>query len=344
MLKHKRVSIKEIAKRAGTSHSTVSRALSGSTLISVNTRRRVQRIADEMGYTPDAIAQSLKRRRTRTIGLVVSLIADPFWGGVVEGIEQVAVQADLSILLNSSNNDPDREIQLIETFQRRRVDGMVVASSRLSDRYTRWLKEINIPVVMISTQIDGDRGAFRTVNVDNQIGAQLAVDHLIQLGHTRIGYVGVKSRPAINSLRLKGYRLAMENAGLTPKSEWEVVEQIGDGRMVHELELANTFIPDLLDAGVSAIFCYNDLIALGAMSVCHAQNIQVPQACSIIGFDDIEPARYVSPSLTTVHQPNRDMGRYAMKMLLDLMEGLSVEDCIITPELKIRESTTSPLS
>ncbi len=337
----KRVSIKEIAKRAGTSHSTVSRALNNSPLISIEKREEIVRIADEMGYTPNAIAQSLQLQKTNTIGLVVSLIADPFWSGVVEGIEEVALAADKGLFLNSSSNNPGREIKLIEAFQRRRVDGILVASTKLGNQYLAWLEELQIPVVMINTQVR-KRHRFHTVAIDDRQGIRLAMEEMLKLGHRRIGFLGIGNRPASNRRRLSTYRQMMKKAGLTPHEDWTIAASFGDGTMAHEFEVAQTHTPRLLEAGVTAIVCYNDLVALGVMQVCYRLGIRVPDQCSVCGFDDIEPARYSSPALTTVHQPIHEMGSHAMQMLLDLVDGKAVESKLILPSLVVRESTSIP--
>ena len=136
-MRRQEISIEDIARAAGVSHSTVSRALRDSTLISVDVRERIQRLAREMGYTPNAIAQSLQTRQTSMIGLVVTSISDPFWGDVMKGVEEVARESGFSVILSASHNDPDQEMMVIETFRRRRVDGILVAASRITGNYKR---------------------------------------------------------------------------------------------------------------------------------------------------------------------------------------------------------------
>ncbi|HEX9013797.1 MAG TPA: LacI family DNA-binding transcriptional regulator, partial [Anaerolineaceae bacterium] len=148
-------SIKDIARAAGVSFSTVSRALNDNSLISVEVRARIQELAREMGYTPNALAQGLQSRQTNSVGLVLTTISDPFFVDVVKGVEEVAREAGISIFLATSNNDPDQEIKIIENFSRRRVDGVIVAASLISSAYAKQLERVRIPVVMINNQAEG---------------------------------------------------------------------------------------------------------------------------------------------------------------------------------------------
>ena len=213
------VSIKDIAEAAGTTHSTVSRALRDSSKISEDTRERIQEIAQEMGYTPNAVAQSLQTNRTNAIGLVVTSIADPFWSDVVRGAEEVAQPAGFSVLLNSSHNDPDQEIQAIETFHRRRVDGLLVASSRVGNNHVDRMSKIDVPVVLINSEGEKDFNFLHSVTVDDQSGIRQAVEHLLEQGHRRIGYLGVQNRPLSNERRKEGYVDVLEENGIDPREE-----------------------------------------------------------------------------------------------------------------------------
>jgi LacI family transcriptional regulator/LacI family repressor for deo operon, udp, cdd, tsx, nupC, and nupG len=337
-----RVSIKDIAKAADTTHSTVSRALRDSPLISDATRERVKRLAREMGYTPNAVAQSLQTNRTNAVGLVVTSIADPFLADVVKGVEEVAQPVGLSVFLNASHNDPNQEIQVIETFHRRRVDGILVASSRIGSNHLDRLARIDVPVVLINSEAGEDSDFLHSVTVDDQTGARQAVRHLIDRGHRRIGYLGVRNRPLSNERRRQGYLEALAEAGIEPRDDWvEVAAPAGIGRD-QDVTAAEALTPSLLGAGVTAIFCFNDMVATGVLLACKHQDVRVPDACSVVGFDDIDLARYVTPSLTTVHQLKREMGSIAMQMLHDLIEGKAVQNRVLPPRFVRRESTAPP--
>jgi LacI family transcriptional regulator/LacI family repressor for deo operon, udp, cdd, tsx, nupC, and nupG len=331
------VTIKDIAKVAGVSHTTVSRALKGNPAISLETTERIRQLARHMGYVPSAVAQSLLSRRTQTIGMVITTIADPFIAQVVEGAEQKAQEAGYSIFLSTSHNDPDREIAVVETFHRRRVDAIIVTSSRVGSLYSSQLDQIQIPVVLINNQEEG--GYLHSVAVDDLQGAQLAVEHLLMLGHRQIGYIGALDRPKSNARRLAGYRAALAQFGLKSNPAFVLSPVAGN-----DIERGCAGLLTLLATGVTAVFCYNDLTAIGLLLACHQRKVSVPQELSVVGFDDIEPALYTTPPLTTIRQPRLKLGQLAMTMTLDLLNGQETQDCMLPCELVIRESTSQQVS
>jgi LacI family transcriptional regulator/LacI family repressor for deo operon, udp, cdd, tsx, nupC, and nupG len=333
------VSIKDIARAAGVSHSTVSRALLDSPLISASTRARIQRLARDMAYMPNAIARSLQTQRTHTIGVVVTSLADPFFADVVEGVEAVAKPTGLSLFLGISHNDPERELEVMSGFHQRRVDAILVATSQLNEQHSAQLAGINVPVVTINAQVAWNGIPYHSVSVDDAAGARRAVEHLLTLGHRRVGYLGVGNRPGSNLRRLRGYREALEAAGLTPAPEWVLTPPPPDRFDTDDAAVGYEMAPLLLDSGVSAIFCYNDVSAIGLLRACHERGLSVPGDLSVVGFDDIPLASYLTPPLTTLHQPKRRMGRKAMGMLLCLLQGHAVEDFIFEPTLELRAST-----
>ena len=362
------VSIEDIARAASVSHSTVSRALQGSSLISVDVRERIQRIADQMGYTPNAVARSLQTRRTNTIGLVVTSIADPFFSDVVRGVEEVARAAKFSVFLSASYNESEQEKAIIDSFHQRRVDGILIASSRISSSYEAHLNRTKLPIVLVNSQVesqaqrlhwvavDDAQGvysipttlsqktpALHWVTVDDAQGAQLAVGHLLQLGHRAIGYLGTESRPKSNRHRLEGYQGALAAAGIVASNTWIAIAPELDTSAEEDALIGRTLLPRLLDEGVTAVFCYNDMLAVGALLACHERGISVPRDISIVGFDDTTIAGYVTPPLTTVHQPKLQLGSLAAEMLLNLLNERPVENAILVPTLTLRAST-APLA
>lgn len=334
-------SISDLARAAGVSHSTVSRALRNSPLISAEVRERIQQLAQAMGYTPNAVAQSLQTRQTRTLGLVVTSIADPFWADVMQGVEEVARPAGFSVFLSASHNDPEQEMVAIETFRRRRVDGLLVADSRLSRQYAERLRQAEVPTVLINSQVEGQHALVHSVMVDDYGGAHTAVQYLLQLGHRAIGYIGAGNRPRSNTRRLAGYRAALNGVGIADRAGWVVVAPEEDAVHADDVAAGQALVHPLLNTGVSAIFCYNDMLAVGALMACRDHGIAVPQDLSIIGFDDIPLARYVTPPLTTICQPRRDLGSRAMHMLLDLWHDRPVASQVLAPTLIPRASTAA---
>lgn len=333
------VSIQDIARAAGVSHATVSRALHDSPLISTEVRQRIQQLAQDMGYTPNAVAQSLQGQRTNTIGIVVTSIADPFAGRVVRGIEDVAQAANISILLSASYNDPEREMAVIETFHRRRVDGVISAAAQISGRYTQRLAHIKMPTVLINQQAEAGEEQLHSVDVDDTAGARQAVEHLLALGHRAIGYVGAGNRPRSNRRRLAGYRDALRAAGCEPSEAWIRIAPAESRYHSDDVINNQTLAPELLAAGVTAIFCYNDLIAVGALMACRELGVGVPERISVVGFDDVETAQYITPPLTTIHQPKLRLGELAMGMLLDILDGKAVRNIVLPTELICRASS-----
>ncbi len=332
-----RVSIKDIAKAAGVSHSTVSRALSDSPLITAETKAQIRRLAREMEYTPDARARSLVMGETRTVGIVVTTIADPFMAPVVQGIESAAYESGYSVILASANSDPTREIAAVEMLRGKRVDGVIVTASRVGALYQDHLGQIGVPVVLLNNHSEQSGRYLYTVTVDNQHGAHLATLHLIELGHRRIGYISGPASHSSNTGRMEGYRRALTQAGIPFASE---LVAPGDGKM----EAGVQALPALMNLTErpTALFCYNDMTAIGVLRAARQLALDVPRDLSIVGFDDISFASFVNPPLTTVAQPQFEMGQQAMQMLLTRMSKSAqapISDVVIKGKLIVREST-----
>ncbi|MCE7981563.1 MAG: LacI family transcriptional regulator [Caldilinea sp. CFX5] len=326
------ITIKDIAKVAGVSHTTVSRALRGDPRITNDTTERILQLADELGYIPNSIAQSLNAQRTYTIGMLVTSVADPVVMDFVEGAEEVAQERGYCIFLSTSRNDPVRELHVVEMFQRRRVDGVIVVASRSGDQYQLALDRIQVPLVLLDSEEVHD--SHPAVNVDNVGGAAAAVAHLLQLGHRRIGYIGATDRRLTNRKRLAGYTTTLQAAGIQVDPTWVINPAAAD-----DIQRGRRGLDHCLAAGVTAIFCYNDQIAISVLNSCYHKGIAVPQQLSIVGFDDIRPASYVNPPLTTVRQPLQQMGRTGMAMVLALIDKTPVQNKMLDCTLVVRAST-----
>ncbi len=342
MTKNARISIIDIAKAAGVSHSTVSRALSGSSLVNASTKARIQQLAREMGYSPDAWARSLVMGRTRTIGVVVTTVADPFIAEVIQGIESTAYEHGYTIILATSNSDPAREMAAVEMLQSKRVDGMIVTSSRVGALYQRHLERVDAPVVLLNNHSEESGRYVFSVSVDNQHGGRLATQHLIERGHRRIAYISGPEGTSSSAGRLGGYQQAMAGAGIASDPKLVVP---GTGR-TQSGEQAMTFLR-ALPKPPTAVFCYNDMTAIGLLNAARASGPSVPRDLAVVGFDDIPFAACVYPRLTTIAQPKFEMGQQAMQMLLALMAAPSpaeaqVTDIIVQGQLIVRESSGTP--
>ena len=327
------ITIKDIARAAGVSHTTVSRALLGNPAISTQTTQLIKRLADEMGYVPSAVAQGLRAQNTHTIGIVVNSIADPFFGKIVDGVEQLACKTNYSVFISASHNNRDRELAAIETLYRRRVDAIIIASLWLDSDHRAELDRIKIPIVYLNNQIEGEFS--HSVAIDDVQGGSLATDHLLSLGHRRIGFVQALHQPRSNRQRIAGYHQAHQQAG-APLDPQLIIAPPGNK---HE-ELGRMALPRLLEANATAAFCYNDLTAIGLITACREQGVRVPDDFSIIGYDDLDVAAYMNPALTTVSQPRVDLGHQAMQMAVDLLNGVEdIQDQVLPGKLVVREST-----
>ena len=334
-----RVSIKDIAKAAGVSHPTVSRALSDSPLISEETKVRIQRLAQEMGYSPNALARGLVTRQTYSVGVVVTTIADPFVAEIVQGIEATAHDHGYTVILCNSESTPEREIASVEMLRSERVDGVIVTASRVGALYLEYLEQIGGPIVLINNHNEESGRYTFSVSVDNRHGGRLAAEHLVQLGHRRIAYVAGPANHSSDLDRLAGYRQALVKGGIEPDPAWVVP---GNGRPDGGEEALQTILA--LDPRPTAVFCYNDMTAIGLIHAAQQAGLAIPQDMAVVGFDDILFASYLYPPLTTVAQPKVEMGQQAMHMMLSLITAKeeSEEDLanvIVKGKLIVRASS-----
>ncbi len=319
-----RVSIKDIAKVAGVSAPTVSRALHNRGRVSMTTRSHILAVAASLGYTPSLIARGLVTQRSYTVGLVVTSFADPFHSEVAQGVEAEAARHGYSLFLASSDgvgeqsasvpSMPDQEVEVVRRLLGRQVDGIIVSSSRVGSRYADLLQESGIPLVLINTQIEGE--SIYSVYHDDYQGGRRLMAHLIDQGYRRIAYLGDGSGGQANAARQQAWGDLLAETGL--QSAGTVSDpggQLAGGvRATARLlqQAAGQPAPD-------ALYCYNDVMAIGAMSYLHQAGLRVPEDVAVTGFDDIDVAAYTIPPLTTLHQPRREMGTTAMQTLIRLI-------------------------
>ena len=329
-----RVTIKDIAREAGVSPQTVSRAINDKGEISSQTQERILRIAERLGYRPNSIARSLATRRTQNIGLVVPDVSNPFFANVARGIEDAAHQANYNVFLCNTDENIERENSAILTLEAQRVDGLILCSSRLSEQQLLKLAERYQPLVLVNRQID--HAQTGCVRVDDRKGAAEATDYLLRLGHRNIGLLAGPTTSHSGRDRVQGYRQAMQAHAQEVPSGWQVhcPPQVEGGRIAAR-ELLNR-APEL-----TALLAYNDLVAVGALRACAELGRRVPQDCAIIGCDDVLLAALVSPALTTIHIPTYNLGRQALGLLLALIheESEQVAPITVSPHLVIRDSS-----
>ena len=299
------VTIKDVARAAGVSPSTVCRALSTPELVRAETRERVQRSAAELDYSPNRAARGLITGRTGNLGLIVPDLGNPFFPGVVKGIQARAREADYAVFLADTDEDPAAEAQLVRTLAKQ-VDGIVLCSPRMSEQELRGVAALT-PVVLLNRRV----GRLPAITFDNVDGMRQAVTHLTALGHRRIAYVAGPRASWSNRERVRGLRLAITAAG---------AELIEVGPVQPQFDGGVAAADQVLAAGVTAVIAYNDVIALGLLSRLNVRGIAVPAAISVLGFDDIALSAMVHPSLTTVGLPMKSCGRAGVDLLLGLLQ------------------------
>jgi DNA-binding LacI/PurR family transcriptional regulator len=312
----RRITSYDVAEAAGVSQTTVSFVLNEvpGAGISDETRQRVLAVAEELGYVPDAAAQALGRGRTYIIGVVVTTLADPFIGTIVQIIEFAARERGYTVILASSNDIIEREIEAVRMLQSRRVDGVIVTSSRVGALYQERLEQLSVPVVLINSLVQHNGLYTFSIGVDNRHGGWLAAGHLIQRGHRRIAYVASPADRGDNMERMAGYRDALRESGIEfdPSLVVQGTGCTGGGQQALHALLS-------LNNPPSAAFCYNDMTAIGLMDAARGAGLSLPQDLAIVGFDDIAFARLTYPPLTTIAQPMAELGNGAVEMVLQLL-------------------------
>jgi len=337
----RRITIKDIAREAGVSPQTVSRAINNKSEIRPETRARILRIAEQLGYHPNSVARSLATQRTQNIGLVVPDVSNPFFASIARGIQDAAHQNQYNVFLCNTDENVEREQSAILSLEAQRVDGLLLCSSRLPEGELLQLAQRYQPLVLVNRCITHPQTGC--VIVDDARAMQEAVHYLIDLGHRHIGLLAGPAKSHSGQQRTQGYCQALRDAGIEPLSEWRIhcPPQVDGGQAAaHELL---RYAPEL-----TVVVAYNDLVAVGALRACAELGLRVPQDKAILGCDDVLLAALVSPPLTTIHIPTYELGQRAMGLLLEMMDPQPVQadtqPAIITvsPTLVIRDSVASP--
>ena len=331
----RRATIADVARRAGVSRQTVSRAINDKGEITVETRERVLTAARELGYRPSSLARGLKTNRSGLIGLVVPDIANPFFAETARGASEAASSDGYTVLLCNTDEHPEREAAILRQLEVQRVEGIVLVSSRLSDAQLDQALSGWVPTVFVNREGAPRIGRGSVVTNERQ-AMEAAVDHLVGRGHRRIGFIGCTARSRSGRERQRGYEQARTRWELPWDPTWcsECAPNVDGGRDA-ALALLSAH-PEL-----TALLCYNDLVAVGAVQACRRLNLTVPDACAIVGWDDIPLARYLSPPLTTLDMPKAQSGAEAVSLLTRLVgDGeLVAEPVYLDAELVVRQST-----
>lgn len=329
--------IKDIAKVAGVNVSTVSRALNGSSEVGEDTRKKIEAIAKELGYTPDYSAKAMVGKGTRLVGMIVPEISSNYYAGLVNQVERELNGRGYTLIIAATDFNEHRELQSLETFQSRRVDGILFSSniSPVSEAFFgKQGRKAGAPVVFLEPL--EDIRSQDSVFIDGYYGIELAVTHLRSLGHESIGFVGEELS---SRYRLPAFRKAMETCGLPCRDRF-----ILSGKERFELG-GYLRMKELLGAKElpTAIFAAYDNIAIGAVKALHEAGLRVPHDISIVGYDNIREAEYLLTPLTTVSPPVGEMAAEGVRRLLERIEGRCEKEprsLILRPELIVRESTS----
>jgi LacI family transcriptional regulator len=330
----KLATIEDVARAAGVSRQTVSRAINGKGEIHPVTRQRILGVADRLGYQPSGIARSLATRTSSTIGLVVPDIANPFFPEIARGVEDAAYSAGYHVFLSNSAEDPGREWEIIRSLEGQRIAGLILCSSRLTDAQLVELAGRYYPLVLLNRQVVG--AEVSSLLIDDYRGAILAMRFLLERGHRAIGLLSGPERSWSGNRRLEGYCQALSDSGLPSQDRWIMAgfPQVEGGRWATRPLLEGA--PE-----ITAILADNDLMALGALQACRETGRRTPDDCAIIGFDDIPLAALVAPPLTTVSVDKGEAGQRAMALLTRLLAdgaaGATID--VLETHLVVRGST-----
>jgi len=322
-----RVTIKDVARAAGVSPATVCRALSTPELVRTETADRVRRFVAELGYSPNRAARGLITGRTGNLGLIVPDLANPFFPGVVKGIQARAREADYAIFLADSDEDAAAEAHLVRVLSKQ-VDGLILCSPRMSEADLRSVAG-DTPIILLNRRV----GRIPAVTFDSLGGMRQAVAHLTALGHRRIGWVGGPRGSWSNRDRIRVLRTVAAEAGVDLVEIGSVQPRFAGGIAAADLVLA---------AGVTAVIAYNDVVALGLLSRFNARGIGVPERISVVGIDGIAMAEMVHPPLTTISLAMPASGRAGVDLLLQLLADPERHGCArreLETHLLVRAST-----
>ncbi|MCB0166201.1 MAG: LacI family DNA-binding transcriptional regulator [Anaerolineae bacterium] len=337
MTDKKRVTRKEVAARAGVSVAVVSYVVNnGPRPVSPETQAKVQQAIDELGYYPNELARSLSRQQTATIGLIIPSLLNPVFAEIAESLERACVSAGYLVILGGTGRDLRKEVEFAKLLRAKQIDGVVVLPSESPQAILEPLQQADIPVVILEHNLPN----IHCITMDELQGARLAMQHLLSLGHHRIGMIKRQPSSALSNLRFVGYCDNLVEAGIpcdpTLVIESKAGQAAGYTSMRQLLALPNP---------PTAVFAHNDMLAMGAIRAIHDAGLTVPGDISIVGYDDTSNAAYLNPRLTTVKSPVAEMGHRAGQIIMKLAQkqrDLPAQTIMLPVELIVRASTAPP--
>lgn len=331
------VTIKDIAKAAHVSVTTVSRALNGYNDVNETTRKKIKDIAEHLGYSPNMAARSLVSKKTKTFGLLLSNVTrasskDNIAFEVLCGVNDRSGELDYDLVLFSTTPQKQKMKSYKTLCQERGVDGVIIMGIRLDDPYLKEIVSSDIPCILIDIPLQGPNVGY--ITADNVQGAYSAVRHLLDNGHRHIGMINGHNQADVSIHRLQGYKEALESCHIAFNDAYVLDGSFSDTGGKEAAYRLLSLYPE-----ITAIFCASDLMALGAIQAVKGLGRSVPEDISIIGFDNIDITSYHSPAITTVNQYKYEIGYQAAQLLVDMLEGRNVSHHIVmNTELVKRES------
>jgi LacI family transcriptional regulator len=337
-MRRKSVTIKEVAKLAGVSTTTVSYVINKSRFVSEQTRAKVLKAIEELDYRPNIVARSLRERKTGTVGLIICDLRNPFFSEVLQGIETYLGKKKYSLIVTNTDYDNDKERESIDMFYSKQVDGVIIVPGENTNKHVKFLTERNIPVVLLDKKLQNLN--VDVVLVNNIEGSKQLTEHLMSLGHKRIGVIAGPLNSTTGKERLEGYLKALKAHSMREDND---LIKIGDFKKqsgyLLTLELISLAVPP------TVIFACNNLLGLGVMQALKEKKIRIPEEIGLAIFDDLPWFNYVSPSLTGVAQPSFQLGETAGKLLFEQMRKRrkKPKEVVLDVQLKIRQSAGEAL-
>ena len=330
--------IREVAKRAGVSTATVSRVLSRPDVVSPDTRLRVLKAVERLGYAPNSVAKNLRTLKSRKLLVTVPDISNPFFALILQGIEDMAHRNGYAVLVGDTQHDEQREERYALMLKQKEADGLIFLGHRLPKLAASVVQELapNCAPIVNGCEFSADLGV-PSVHIDNAKAASEAMEHLYGLGHRRIGVVTGPLLSPLSRDRLTGALASASAQG----AEADVLVRNGDFSIRSGTEAASTLLEG--SERPTAIFCFNDEMAMGVIAEARSRGLRVPDHLSVVGFDDIRFAQCTDPPLTTVAQPMREIGERTVRLLLAILNGTQLSPMSITlpHTLQIRQSTAA---
>lgn len=325
-----KVTIRDVATRCGVSVATVSRVINNSDQVTAETKKKVLKVIDELGFIPNTNARGLSTRSTNTVGIIVPNVSNPFFGELIQGAERAASENGYQIIILNSGYSREKTLKDIMVLQSRDVDGIIMSTADIDEKTLDYLHDNQIPFVLMGPV--QYRYPVNYVSVDNMEGARMAVQHLIDLGHEKIAYCTEKHDNYLNQLRYDGYRKALTSKGIE-----------FDQNMYFENDVEKNVARMLLmEKGnrPTAIFAFNDNLALSYMEALERNGVRIPEDMAVVGFDNIKFASYYAIQLTTIDNRQEEFGREGFEILMDILknDGKKTQQIITKPQLVVRRS------